>query len=220
LKRAAIAVGLVLVLAGLFASGLGEKFANPESITTWLEWAGPFGPLLFIALIIALFPVFLIGPPIWASLELWPGPLAYLYSSIGCLAASGICYALARSLGAERTQHRIPARVRKYEERLLAHPFRTIVALRVLLWANPAVDLLVGVSRVRPRDYWIASVAGLLPVTAFHVFVVGSGLGMAFDLPKEIWIGAAVATALVVAVRVLRNRRAVAAPDPAATAGP
>ena len=213
MRRLAIGGSLLLAVAAIavVASGRAGEFASVEHLTTLLERAGPLGPLLFIALIVALFPVFLIGPPVWASLALWPAPLAILYSSVGCFAASLLFYALARSFGQEWAQPRIPDRIRKYEERLVQQPFRTIVVMRLLIWANPAVDLLIGVSRVHPRDYLLATVVGLLPSTAAQVLVVGTGLGMALELPKQVWIAVGIAIGALVLARMLRNRRAAAA---------
>ncbi|MBW2289564.1 MAG: TVP38/TMEM64 family protein [Deltaproteobacteria bacterium] len=212
MKRVAIAMVLLLVVAAIaiVTSGRVDEFANAEQMAALLDRAGPLGPILFIALIVALFPVFLIGPPIWASLALWPAPLAILYSSIGCFTASVIFYALARSFGQEWAQPRIPDKIRKYEDRLVEHPFRTIVVMRLLIWANPAVDLLIGVSRVRPRDYLLATAVGLLPSTAAQILIVGTGLGMALELPKEIWFTAGIAIGVLLLVRTLRKRRSAA----------
>jgi uncharacterized membrane protein YdjX (TVP38/TMEM64 family) len=219
MKRVAIALVLLLVVAAIaiVTSGRVDEFANAEQMAALLDRAGPLGPILFIALIVALFPVFLIGPPIWASLALWPAPLAILYSSIGCFTASVIFYALARSFGQEWAQPRIPDKIRKYEDRLVEHPFRTIVVMRLLIWANPAVDLLIGVSRVRPRDYLLATAVGLLPSTAAQILIVGTGLGMALELPKEIWFTAGFAIGALLLVRTLRKRRTAATEVPTDT---
>lgn len=209
MKRVAIGMASLLAIAAIavIASGRADDLANAEHIAALLGRAGPLGPILFMLLIVALFPVFLIGPPIWASLALWPAPLAILYSSIGCFAASVIFYALARSFGQEWAQPRIPDKLRKYEERLVEQPFRTIVVMRLLIWANPAVDLLIGVSRVRPRDYLLATAVGLLPSTAAQVLVVGTGLGLALELPREIWVVAGIALGSLLLARILRKRR-------------
>lgn len=209
MRRVAIGMALLLAAAAIavFASGRADEFTNAEYLTGLLDRAGPLGPLLFIALIVALFPLFLIGPPIWASLALWPAPLAILYSSIGCFIASVIFYVLARSFGQEWAQPRIPDKIRRYEDRLVDHPLRTIVVMRLLIWANPAVDLLIGVSRVRPRDYLLATAVGLLPSTAAQVLVVGTGLGLALELPREIWVVAGIALGSLLLARILRKRR-------------
>lgn len=209
MRRVVIGVSLLVVVAAIaiVAAGHAEAFADREQLAALVESAGALGPILFVALIVALFPVFLIGPPVWASLALWPAPLAILYSSVGCFVASVIFYALARSLGQEWAQPRIPDKVRKYEDRLIAHPVRTIIVMRLLIWANPAVDLLIGVSRVRRRDYLLATAVGLLPATAAQVLVVGKGIGLALDLPREVWIAVAASVAALLVVRRLRDRR-------------
>jgi uncharacterized membrane protein YdjX (TVP38/TMEM64 family) len=209
MKRAAIGLALLFAVAAvaIIASGRADEFANADQLARLLDRAGPLGPILFIVLIVALFPVFLIGPPIWASLALWPAPLAILYSTIGCFIASVTFYTLARRFGQEWAQPRIPDKIRKYEDRLVEHPFRTILVMRLLIWANPAVDLLIGVSRVRPRDYLLATAVGLLPSTAAQILIVGTGLGMALELPNEIWATAAIVIGALWLVRALRKRR-------------
>jgi uncharacterized membrane protein YdjX (TVP38/TMEM64 family) len=202
-----VAVGVIAIVAG----GHADAFRDREQLAALVESAGALGPILFVALIVALFPIFLIGPPVWASLALWPAPLAILYSSIGCFAASVLFYTLARSLGQEWAQPRIPDKVRKFEERLVEQPLRTVVVMRLLIWANPAVDLLIGVSRVRPRDYLLATAVGLVPATAAQVLVVGKGIGLALDLPLGVWLAAGAVVAALLGVRRLRERRAVAA---------
>lgn len=215
MKRVAIGLALLLAVVAIavIASGRAEGFADADRLAGLLDRAGALGPILFIALIVALFPVFLIGPPIWASLVLWPAPLAILYSSIGCFIASVTFYALAQRFGLEWAQPRIPDRIRRFEDRLLEHPFRTILVMRLLIWANPAVDLLIGVSRVRPRDYLLATAIGLLPSTAVQILVVGAGLGMALELPKEVWAAAGVAIGALLLVRILRRRGAAVAAE-------
>lgn len=210
MKRVVIGVSLgiaVVAAIAVFAGGHAEALRDREQLAALVERAGALGPVLFVALIVALFPVFLIGPPVWASLALWPAPLAIFYSSMGCLAASLLFYALARSLGREWAQPRIPDGIRKYEDALVERPLRTIVVMRLLIWANPAVDLLIGVSRVRPRDYLLATAVGLLPATAAQVLVVGQGIGLALELPGEVWITIAAIVASMLALRRLRSRR-------------
>lgn len=209
MRRWSILLGFLLAaaLAWLWSSGRLSELANPEHVAALLNDLGPFGPLLFIALIVALFPAFLIGPPIWSSSAVWPPALAVLYSTIGCILASVLFYALARSLGQGWAQQHIPDKLRRYEERLVEHPFRTVLVLRILIWANPAVDLLIGVSRVTTRDYLVATVVGLIPPTFFHVLLVGKGFQLALALPGWLWAVIAAATGAALLARGLRRRR-------------
>jgi uncharacterized membrane protein YdjX (TVP38/TMEM64 family) len=218
MRRGSILLGVLFaaILAWLWGSGRLDEFANPERTAALLNDLGPFGPVLFIALIVALFPLFLIGPPIWASSAVWPPALAVIYSTLGCILASLLCYALARNLGQTWAQQRIPDKLRRHEERLVEHPIRAVFMLRVLVWANPAVDLLIGISRVTPRDYLVATILGLIPPTLFHVLLVGKGFQLALALPGWLWGASAGAAGAALAFRAIRRRRqAAAAPAPA-----
>jgi uncharacterized membrane protein YdjX (TVP38/TMEM64 family) len=203
-----LAVGVAL-LAVAWRGGWLDAFAEPQAIQATIARAGMWGPLLFIALAMGLFAVFMLAPPVWAATAVWPLPLAFSYSFVASLLASVITYAAARKLGQDWAQDRVPASIQRWEERLRAHPFATIIALRILLWANPLVDLLAAVVRVPTRTYLLATVVGLLPPTAFQIFLGAGGLTIAGHLPWWGWgLAAVVVMAGVFSLRKLRAHRA------------
>jgi uncharacterized membrane protein YdjX (TVP38/TMEM64 family) len=211
-----IGIAATAALVWLWLSGQLSELADRQRVATLVGGMGPFGPALFILLIVALFPVFLIGPPIWASAAVWAPPLAVLYSTAGCIVASFVFYALARLLGQSWAQRHIPDKLRRYEDRLMRAPFRTVLAMRLVLWANPALDLLIGISRVPPRSYLLATAIGLLPSTAVQVLVMGKAIALALQLPSGLWAAIAGAIAAGLLIRAhLRRRRAAAMPVPA-----
>lgn len=204
------AAAAALFVCAVWSGALAE-LADPERLRGLVRDAGPAGPVVFVAVVVILFPVLLAGPPIWLSGTLWPLPLAILYSALASAVASGIFYLLARRLGRDWAAARIPDRLRPYEARLEQRPLRTVVVLRLLLWINPAVDLLVGVSSVPTRSYVVGSVLVLAPLTVFHVTVPAKGIDLARALPRDFWpIAVGILAALLVlgmAASRLRARR-------------
>jgi uncharacterized membrane protein YdjX (TVP38/TMEM64 family) len=103
----------------------------------------------------------------------------------------------------------VPDKLRSYEDRLEARPLLTVGILRLLLWANPLVDLLVGVSRASFGAYFVASVGTLVPLTALHVVVGQQLMALVADAPGWVWAVLGAATVLVLGVRRWRQKPAI-----------
>lgn len=194
------------------ASGLGDA----ERIRGLVEDAGSLAPIVFVLLTTALFWAFLLVPPVWASVAIWPLPVAFALSFTACMLGSLIMYLVARRLGPDWAERRVPAAIRRHQARLEARPLTTIVLLRIVLWANPFADLLIALSRIPLRTYLVGTAIGLVPPTAGHLLLAAGGLQAAKTLP--LWaialVVAAIAAAFVVYRRMNRHRRAAAAIEP------
>jgi uncharacterized membrane protein YdjX (TVP38/TMEM64 family) len=202
LVAALVIVGFVL----LWWAGLLEQLSDTQWLQQQLENAGLLGPLLFILAVCLLFPLFMAGPLIWLSGTIWPVPMAILYSCIAALLGGLLFFLLARWLGQEWAERHIPEKVRKYEAKLEAYPTRTIIILRLVLWINPAVDILIGVSRVSTANYCLSSAVALIPCTAFHVVVSTLGIGFIAGVPGWVLGLIAAVIALLVLIAFLRRR--------------
>ena len=197
---------LIAGIVYLWWTGLLAELSDADRIRSWLDQAGPFGPLLFFLVVFALLPIFLAGPPIWLSSSVWPLPLALFYSLVAGILAGIPFFLLVRRWGRNWAQGRIPERVRRWEERLEAHPISTVMILRLLLWINPAVDLLVGISKVSLRDYLIGTVVGLIPPTIFQVVVGAKGIEWAQRAPGWVWFVLGSLVAVILLIRAIRRR--------------
>ncbi len=204
-------VAALLVLA--WRSGVFAILSQPEAIRTTIAQAGMWAPLVFVALGMGMFAALMLAPLVWAATAVWPLPLAYAYSFGLTLFASVLTYGIAGRLGQDWGQDRVPAAIQRWEARLRTHPFSTIFALRILLWANPLIDVFAAVSRVPTRTYLLATVLGLVPTTAFQILLGAGGITVAGHLPWWGW-GLVAVTLLAGALlyRKLRARRALRAP--------
>lgn len=173
LKPIAIIVAVVAFVA-LWYTGAGEVLTQPQRIRAWVLSAGVWGPVVFIALAMGLFTVFLLGPPVWASVTIWPAPEAFVYAYAASILASLVTYAIAMRWGAEWADQRLPESFRPWEERVRRSPYLALLGLRLMLWANPLVDLFAAVVRVKPGAYLATTLVGIAIATAFQI---GIGLG-------------------------------------------
>lgn len=199
-------IAALLVLA--WATGLLDQLTDPEMVRRRVLGAGGWGPFLFIALAVGSFTVFMLAPVIWLAGALWPLPEALSYSWIAAMTGSVATYLITRQLGREWARERIPASIRLWEARLEKRPFATVMALRLLLWANPLVDMLVAVTAIPIRVYLVATGIGMLVPTVFHVLVGAGGVELVGRMPWWGWvaIGAALATGMLL-YRILRSQR-------------
>jgi uncharacterized membrane protein YdjX (TVP38/TMEM64 family) len=198
----------VMVACGLFVlwwSGALGYLSDLDWVRAQVESAGLWGPVLFTAAVVLAFPVFMAGPLIWLSGTIWPLPLAIGYSCIAALLAGALFFYLARWLGQEWADKHIPDKVRQYEAKLEQFPTRTIIILRLVLWINPAVDVLIAVTRISAVNYLGSSAAALIPYTALHVVVATLGIGVISDMPG--WLLAAAGAVLAVGVAFALHRK-------------
>lgn len=205
MRRAVQILALAALLVGVaWATGLLGELTDPELIRRRVVAAGAWGPFLFILLAVASFAVFMLAPVIWVAGALWSLPEAFSYSWIAAMIGSVGTYVITRQLGRSWARERIPASIRLWEERLEARPFATVMALRLLLWANPLVDMLVAVTGIPVRIYLIGTTIGMLVPTVFHVLVGAGGVEMLNRMP---WWGWAIVVAVIaIGVVIYRYR--------------
>lgn len=205
-----------LAVAGLAAlvlwwSGIAADVAHPDRVREIVRSAGPWAPLAFVVLLIPLNLLFLAGAPVWISASLWPLPLAIAYSVAGTVIASTSTYLLARRFGHHWGGAGVPRRLRRIERRIDGKPVRTVATLRLLLWINPGVDLLMAAARVPLRHYVAGTFVGMLVPTALRVCIGDMGIEALSEIASgddpAAWPWLLAATVAVGAIALARRRR-------------
>jgi uncharacterized membrane protein YdjX (TVP38/TMEM64 family) len=193
-----LAIAIIAGFAALWWSGVLAQLSDINWIRAKVEAAGWFGPLLFLLLVIVLFPLFLAGPLLWISGTIWPLPLAIAYSCTAALLASFLYFFIARGLGQGWASRHIPAKIREYEAKLETYPARTIMLLRLFLWINPAVDFLIAITKIPTASYLIFTTVVFIPSTAMQVAVATLGIDFITQLP--VWVLAVLGGMIVLAI--------------------
>ena len=160
---------LLLVVGGvtwLYASGAYE-LADPNRLRSWLQDAGAYGGLLFVASYSFLQPLgvrsilFLLGAPL-----VWEPMTAFVLSMAGTISACVLAFGFARFIAHDWVQQRLPPGIRRLDDRLVSHGFRTVLLLRLIFYTAPTLQYGLGVSRVRAWPFLAGTVLGVLPFTA------------------------------------------------------
>lgn len=176
LKGILLMASLAVLGWGLKASGLGDAL-SPEWVDAQVRGHGMAGELSFVA---AGAIAIAVGLPrqavcFLAGYAFGFGPgfvLASVASLLGCIS----CFTYARLLGRELVLHKFPARVRRIDEFLRANPLTMTVLIRFLpIGSNLLVNLLAGVSSVRPSLFFLGTLVGYAPQTVVFV-LLGSGI--------------------------------------------
>jgi len=141
-----------------------------ETIRTRVAAAGTWGPFAYILLFSALQPfgvsahLFLVvaglaWPPQWAI------PIGYT----GMMGAAVSAFGLARWMGREAIQARLPPSVKRWDARLEAGGLRTVLLIRLVCFTAFPIQMMLAVSNVRFRDYVLGTALGNLPVLVLIV---------------------------------------------------
>ena len=142
-------IGLLLVGASaLLLLHAGQEFRasagielSPESLRAYVQRVGPIAPAVFLGMVtfrsLLLLPSAIV---LTAGGLLFGAPLGALIGGLGLVASALWCFAIARWMGRDWVQSRIPARLRPLEERAesigppliglaTAHPMGTMTPL-------------------------------------------------------------------------------------------
>jgi uncharacterized membrane protein YdjX (TVP38/TMEM64 family) len=205
--RFAVAVLLMLGLAGAWASGLAAQL-HPEEIAQSVRSAGAAGPILFVVCFaiaeLVHLPALLF---LLSAAVIWPLPSALAIAYVGTLVAALFVVFVARfaltELARKHLLHRLPERLRGLDERLAEGALREIIVLRFVTFMLPAAHWVVGVSKARSRDVVLGTAIGLLPGVVFTV-VVGQNISEHWETWRPYVLGGA---CVFVAVYLMRRRR-------------
>jgi uncharacterized membrane protein YdjX (TVP38/TMEM64 family) len=172
LKIATIAIVATAAIVALRYAGIG---AMTRAALAWISSLGAIAPVIFIALYIVACVLFVPASIITIGAGAIFGVLwGSVYVSIGATAGATCAFLIGRYLARERVARWI-ARRRNFAaiDAAVAREGWKIVALTRLSPVFPfnALNYAYGLTRVRLRDYVIATWAGALPGTVMYVYI-------------------------------------------------
>jgi uncharacterized membrane protein YdjX (TVP38/TMEM64 family) len=196
---------LLAAAAALAASGAHEHL-SPGRLRATLEGLGPAGPLLFVVAFAVLEPLHVPGILFVLTAPLvWPLPAAFALSLAGATGAGIVGFVGARYLARDVVQRHLPASWRAWDDRLAAHGFRTVVAIRLLTFLAPAAHWGIGLSSVRFGPALAGTAVGLAPGLLLLTWLGEHVTGWLGELPVAVWIGLAALAVAALGVRWWRR---------------
>jgi uncharacterized membrane protein YdjX (TVP38/TMEM64 family) len=210
LRLGGLTVALGAIWLVLWRVGWLARISSLEQLRTLVASAGPVGWIVY-ALAFALGEVVYLPAMLFVGVAatIWPKPqafaLAYASGLLSCMTGFGV----GRLLGTGLNEG--PGWLRRLDQRLQAKGVRTVVFLRLVFWLAPFVNMGLGLTRVKARDYFLGTVIGTLPpillmTTIFHDTIVSG------HSPASLEVGVRVAALLCLFVYGLLKRRSLVAP--------
>ena len=124
------------------------------------------GQLLYVPGFVFVAVAGLAYGPVW-------GPVA---SIIAATISVGVSFIVVRTIGGQPLTEIKQPFIKKWLDRLDQHPVRSMIVIRLFLWAIPPVNYTLAMSGVTFRDYMLGAVIGMTP--PFIVISVLFGLGV------------------------------------------
>jgi uncharacterized membrane protein YdjX (TVP38/TMEM64 family) len=169
-------MAVIVILVGgslwlLFAHA--EWFENPAQVKVEVVQYGVWGPLVFM-LLYAVGPSFLVPGAVMTI----AGGLAFgtawgsVYSLVGADVGALVAFAAGRFLGKSFVERLVGERFHEMLEKIAKHGFQIIFYLRIVpVIPYNALNLLAGASPISFRDYFWASMIGMIPGTILFAFL-------------------------------------------------
>jgi uncharacterized membrane protein YdjX (TVP38/TMEM64 family) len=173
IRLAGVAILLGALLLAGSVTGLFSRFST-TGVREIVQGAGPWGALLFIALFafgqLLQVPamVFCIAG-VLAFGRVAGGTLAYL----GSLCSITVSFFFVRGIGGQPLAEIENRRVRALLARLDERPLIVVFVLRLLFLASPPITYALALSKIRYREYFVGSAAGLVIPVAGVAALVG-----------------------------------------------
>jgi len=181
---------------------------NPAALRAWIAQFGTAAPFVYVALYSANTVTLL--PPIGvlsltAGLAFGPA-IGFLAIMAGAMVGTALTFVISRRLGRGFVEKRLKGKFKSLDEALGSKGFATVLFFRVVpIVPYEVLNYASGLSRIRFRDYGLATFLGLLPGAAVAAFF-GDSLTQPLS-PKFIAAVGALALLITVPAIYVKVRR-------------
>lgn len=180
---------LVLIFSTLRLLHIDFSKISEAEFKNLVESLGLWGPIIYIiAYIIRPLILFPAGVLSAAAGIIWGPALGFFYLQIAANLSSTAEFLIARYFARSAIENLLKGKVLNVDEKIEKHGFLTVLLIRLI--PNVAWDiqnLSLGLTRVKFRDYFLATLIGIMPGSFAFVFF-GSSLIKALFNHKTFWI--------------------------------
>lgn len=180
---------LVVIFIILRLSGVDFSKVDEQGFKRWVESLGIWGPVSYI-IVYLLRPLILFPAGVLSAAAgvIWGPALGFFYLQIAANISSTAEFLIARYSAREAVEKHFKGKIASLDERIAKHGFLTVLLIRLI--PNLAWDiqnLSLGLTKVKFRDYFLATLIGIMPGSFAFVFFGASLIKVLFD-PDNFWI--------------------------------
>jgi uncharacterized membrane protein YdjX (TVP38/TMEM64 family) len=214
----------LLIGGGVLVALLAASFLLPtrDILTAVLEWTqslGVWGPVLLAAIYIVACVLFIPGSLLTlgagALFGLWWG---YLSVTVGSVAGASAAFIIGRTIGRGWIEQKVASnrKFRAIDDAVGREGFKIVLLTRLSpVFPFNLLNYAYGVTRVSFRDYFLASLLGMIPGTLMYVYFGSAAKGLAEiasgkvqgGLAQQIFFFAGLLATVAVTVLVTRVAR-------------
>lgn len=144
-------------------SGLLERI-DIDSVRAWVEGAGAWGVVLFVAAFAAGELLHVPGMIfVAAGILAWGKVAGFGVALVAAVISISVSFVVVRRIGGTAFAGIDRPIVKRLLARLESRPISTVFVLRVFLWLAPALNYALALTTIRFRDYLVGSALGLVP---------------------------------------------------------
>ncbi|PID39244.1 MAG: hypothetical protein CR984_07565 [Proteobacteria bacterium] len=157
-----------------------KAYVNAQALGAFVEAAGFWAPLLYIAMYALGICLFIPGTLLTGIGAAIFGPYwGFLWVWIGAMIGSAAAFVIGRTLGREFAASLIGDRLGRYDEAIERNGFATVLYLRLVYFPFTPMNFGMGFTRVRFMDYLAGTGLGIIVGTFIFTFFIGT--------LKDIW---------------------------------
>ncbi|MDG4475569.1 TVP38/TMEM64 family protein [Thiovibrio frasassiensis] len=177
----AVVFGLFITgMIGLFRFSPVREYIAPDYLQSLVHSYGPWGPVVFVLLYAGGICLFLPATMFTGIGALLFGTFyGFLYNELGAMLGASMAFFIGRYLGRDFAAGLIGDRLKKYDDRIAANGFSTVLYLRLVFFPFTPLNFGMGLTRVTFREYFFG--------TLFGIIAGGFVLTFFFATLAEVW---------------------------------
>ena len=173
---------LAAFLVGIYVLGRATGFTDQltvDGIRQSMREAGVAGFFVFVVTFAVGQLLYIPGFVFVAVAGLAYGPIWGSVASIVAATVSvGVSFVIVRTIGGQPLKEIKQPFLKKWLDRLEEQPLRSMIVIRLVLWAIPPVNYTLAMSGVGFRDYMLAAMIGMTPPFIFISVLFGLGVDL------------------------------------------
>lgn len=183
---------IVLIIGTIFLilRSLGVDFSrvSAEEIKARVESLGFWGPIIYI-IVYVFRPLILLPAAIFSASAgvIW-GLEGFIYVQIGANISAAVEFFIGRYFARELVQKYLRGKISRVDESIKKHGFITVLLVRIipnLPW--DVQNLSLGLTKVKFRDYFFATLIGIMPAS-FALVYGGDAIIKVLTDSKNFWM--------------------------------
>ncbi len=188
-KLIVIVFVLGMVFLALKLLNVDFRGVDEEAFKDWVQSLGSWGPIIYMVVYL-LRPLILFPAGILSATAgiIWGPALGFFYLQIAANISSTVEFLIARYVAREAVEKKLKGKMANLDQRIEKHGFLTVLLIRLIpnvMW--DIQNLSLGLTKVKFRHYFLATLIGIMPGSFAFVFFGSSLIKVLFN-PGNLWI--------------------------------